>query len=311
MPSRVAAGSGEGLPLRPADWVITTMATLGSAYLLLAARWVPGAVTAGLAFALLAAGPATLRALARRFPRLGFLDVVASFWLLPTVGLAHCSLGPVVDALHPRLFDGVLARMDVVLLGNHAGVLLDHWVPPALMDLLLACYYSYFFWPAALGVLIFRRLPRAQYDEYLLALSLFFGANFLLYVAVPAIGPRFFLAEAFSAPLNGVVIVPYLDSMLRTPPFLRDCFPSGHTGVTLMVLVFAYRYQRRFFWLMLGPAVGLILATVAGRFHYVVDLMAALPLLLAVLGVTGAVARLPGRVPEPRRAFRVRSPVEI
>jgi hypothetical protein len=112
---------------------------------------------------------------------------------------------------------------------------------------------------------------------------------------VPAIGPRFFLFHQFSEPLRGVWLTPFLDSVMRTPPFAKDCFPSGHTGITLLVLVYAFRFERRLFRVMLLPGIGLIAGTLVGRFHYATDLLCAVPLVLVVLGLAFVWSRAAAR----------------
>ena len=68
--------------------------------------------------------------------------------------------------------------------------------------------------------------------------------------------------------------------------------PSGHTGVTLLVLFYAFRFARRVFWTMLLPGVGLIVATLAGRFHYAIDLVAVVPMVVVVASLAMALSRL-------------------
>src|SRR5881398_3249891 len=75
---------------------------------------------------------------------------------------------------------------------------------------------------------------------------------------------------------------------MRGPAFMRDCFPSGHTATTLLVLTFAYRHARRFFWAILPVGVLLIAATVICRFHYGIDLLAAVPLCVFAVAVAHA-----------------------
>ena len=54
----------------------------------------------------------------------------------------------------------------------------------------------------------------------------------------------------------------------------RDVFPSGHTQITLLVMVLAFRYRSRTRWFLLGIGSALIVATVYLRYHYVIDLLA-------------------------------------
>jgi membrane-associated phospholipid phosphatase len=60
-----------------------------------------------------------------------------------------------------------------------------------------------------------------------------------------------------------------------------------------MVLYEAWRRQRRFFWVALPMNVGLIVSTVACRFHYGIDLIAAVPLAVVSLWLGAVLARAP------------------
>jgi PAP2 superfamily len=175
--------------------------------------------------------------------------------------------------------------MDQRMFGAQASVVLGQLVPPWLTDILMVCYYGHFVWPLMLGVVLYFTGRRDAFDEYLLALSLFFTFNYLFYALVPAIGPRYFLYFAFDKPLQGVWVTPVLDSLMRLPLFAQDCFPSGHTGTTLLVFVYAWRFAPRFFRVMLVPGLLLIAATLVGRFHYATDLLCAVPLMAVVVGL--------------------------
>jgi membrane-associated phospholipid phosphatase len=92
---------------------------------------------------------------------------------------------------------------------------------------------------------------------------------------------------------------------MRQPPFARDCFPSGHTGTALLVLVYAFRFVPRFFRIMLLPAIGLILATLVGRFHYLTDLICAVPLVMVVVGLSVCWSRATARREAVARPVRM------
>lgn len=285
--------------LRPADVVLTSGATLGCAVLVLSGRWVPGWERSALAFASLACALPLLRWLAGHFPRIRLFDAAASLWLCVAAPVGHASLGAVVDVVSPRLYDRELALLDLRVFRLHPSVWAGH-LPGWVMDVLLGCYYTYFLWPALLALVLYLRRERAVFERYALALALCFTTNFVLYALVPAVGPRFYLASLFHQPLGGVYLAPYLESMMRQPAFLRDCFPSGHTAGTVLVLCYAWRHARRVFWPMLPVATGLIVATLAGRFHYGADLLCALPLAALSAVVAAAVVR-PAPAPAPDR----------
>jgi membrane-associated phospholipid phosphatase len=77
--------------------------------------------------------------------------------------------------------------------------------------------------------------------------------------------------------VQGIIAGPLFQAFLKSP-FTRDCFPSGHTCLTLMVLIDAWRHARRFFWFVLPAGILLFISTIGLRFHYGVDLLAAVPL---------------------------------
>ncbi len=116
--------------------------------------------------------------------------------------------------------------------------------------------------------------------------------NFLFYVLVPVIGPRFTLASHFAGPPQGWLLGTALYEALLRSPMIRDCFPSGHTALSLLILWYAFRHDRRFFWVMLPFAVGIISATLLMRFHYVLDLVFAVPFLLGVHALYELLGRL-------------------
>jgi hypothetical protein len=290
---------------KPVD-VLIIVACACAAFLLVGPyRWAPGAATSAAIFFVFALGPLVLRTLESYFPRQRLIAFLASFWLLPVVSLGHGAMCPLVTAVTPGLHDAQLATLDQRLFGAQASVVLGQLSPPWLTELLLLCYYGYFLWPLVLGVTLYFSGKRESFDEYLLALGLFFACNFVLYSLVPAIGPRYFLYGAFPETLRGVWLTPYLESAMRQPAFAKDCFPSGHTGATLVVLVYAFRFERRVFRVMLLPGLGLIAATLVGRFHYATDLMCAVPLLLGVVGFAMAWTRSMARRGTMERQVRM------
>ncbi len=307
----VPLGRG-GLTLQLSDVVIGTMAFVVAAYLAIAGRWVPGASASAAVFAAIGIAPLVLRWLAQIYPKGKFFDVAASFWLIPAAGLGHMYLGPLIDALNPRLMDPYLALADIRLFGLHPAVFFAQHATPWITEILMICYYSYFVLAAVLGVALFLKGRRRAFEEFVLALSLFYSVSYALYLAVPAVGPRFFLAKEFAHPMAGVFLTPYLDALMRTTPFNRDCFPSGHTGATLVVLTYAFRYYRRLFWIILPASSGLILATVAGRFHYGIDLICAVPLVTVILALASAMAKArPHGVRIEKDALVVQEPARI
>ena len=69
----------------------------------------------------------------------------------------------------------------------------------------------------------------------------------------------------------------------RAEGITRDCFPSGHTELTLLVLYYARKFHRKTFWWLLPLGTGVIISTVYLRYHYVVDVVAGALLTVAIV----------------------------
>ncbi len=289
--AKPSVGHNEGVlrvDLRPAELVLVFSASLAAAILVLGRPedWAPAARS----FMAVALAPLLLGWLRERFPSwptrwvAGFFPGLAFF-------LIYDHLNPLSLLLHPALADARLQEIDRMLFGVQPAVWLAPHIAPWVNDVLMACYSSYFLWPTLIGVYFMVRGREADFDRWVLAATLFSVLNFVFYILVPAMGPRFMLAGAFSTPIRGRLWAGALAEAFRHSPFLRDCFPSGHTALTLMVLVESWRRIRPLFWTALPVAVGLIAATVACRFHYGIDLVAAVPFAVAVLWLSEWVFR--------------------
>jgi membrane-associated phospholipid phosphatase len=197
-------------------------------------------------------------------------------------------LRAVVPLVHPHLLDVTLANIDYSVLGVYPTVWLERWARPLITELLQLTYATYYFLPLILGIVLWRR-SREHFQLVYFALALGFALSYFGYMLVPAIGPRFTPAVLAmqTQPLRGVWLFPYLRDWLDVGEGVTpDCFPSGHTEVTLLVLIFAFRYARDVFWWLLPIGSALIFSTVYLRYHYAVDVVAGAA--LAVIVATAA-----------------------
>ncbi|MHB8418555.1 MAG: phosphatase PAP2 family protein [Myxococcales bacterium] len=285
--------------MRPANGVITFFTAAGSIVLMVGrpSGWEHGATT----LAALALAPFLLEGIERRFPsRAAYL--VGGLYPCLAIPVGYFQLAPICQLLHPALADARLQEIDQFLFHVQPSVWLAPHMAPWMNDILMACYASYYFWPLLVGLVYLRQGKDREFERWATVVALAAMLNYAFYILVPAEGPRFMLAGAFAAPVQGRLIAGRLWEALRHSPFLYDCFPSGHTTLTLLVLIETFRRQRRTFWVALPIASGLIAATVACRFHYGIDLLAALPLVVLVLAVTDPVVRA-----SPSRWFNLRS----
>ena len=193
------------------------------------------------------------------------------------IPITYKELSYLIPLIHPHDFDATLAAIDQRLFGVHPTVWLERLTWPPLSEVLQLTYSSYYFLPLVLGVVLWRKGWFEKFDFWVFIVVLGFYVSYLGYIAVPAVGPRFLpsILEAQTIPLTGVWLFQPVREMLdRAEGITRDCFPSGHTELTLLVLYYARKFHRPVFWWLLPLGTGVIVSTVYLRYHYVVDVVA-------------------------------------
>jgi membrane-associated phospholipid phosphatase len=210
-----------------------------------------------------------------------FWQVVRDFLPFLLVIWGYENMHLVTETLHFEDKHRWLIAADEWMFGGiNPLVWLQRCISPLLTKLMLAAYTGYFFYTPILAMMLYRRGQIDGFRDTMLAVVMTLLLGFIGYVAVPALDPAFTMRERFSVSLLGSPMTRraldlYQISALAVP---RDCFPSLHTAVTLVTLFFAWRLWRRYFWLLLPLAAALVFSTVYLRFHYVIDLVAAVPL---------------------------------
>lgn len=198
--------------------------------------------------------------------------------------LVFDSLEWIVHYINPEDIDPVLIKLDYLIFGNHPTIMLEKIMNPILTDILQLAYSMYYFIPISLGIILLYKKRYKEFEKSLFLILLCFYLSYLGYILFPALGPRFYLKELQSVELQGCIIAqPLIDLLNRLEGIKRDAFPSGHTGITILVLYLSWKYSRIFFWIALPIVSALIFATVYCRYHYVVDVIAGVVLFLGTL----------------------------
>jgi len=273
-----------GVRFRPADLLTAFFA--GTLFVAGILRWdavgSPASVgLVGVAFTI----PFAAAAVRARVPWRSPWRVAADFSLLPSLLVVFDNLGPFIRALGPADCDAALAAFDRMIFGTDPTRALEAVSSPLLSDVLTVCYALYYLHPLVLATLLCAddlrlrrdRFPAEELPRFAFTILLVFYVSYAGFFAVPATGPRYNVRH--DAPLPRGAVSAAIDGTLdRLEKNKRDCFPSGHTMVTVAVLVEAGRRSRRTMLVFLPFALGLLAATVYGRYHYVADVLAGLAL---------------------------------
>jgi len=182
-------------------------------------------------------------------------------------------MGFIIPHLRAWRGDAALAALDHAIFRSEPTRWLD--LTPLTAGLLQICYLAYYFVPVVLAVDL---AVRRSFWTLLHYSGVIVGCFFLTYVGyylVPAVGPRSFYVYDAPLPLTGVPLwinhtIDYLENIKL------DAFPSGHTAIAALCLALLFRQSRMLGWLMTPLVAGLVVSTVALRYHYAVDVIAGL-----------------------------------
>lgn len=230
--------------------------------------------------------------LAQRFHRLP-MRILYLIYVLPLLALLYPIAQEISRSLNDQCFDTTLILIDRFMFG---GIDPTRWffahlhLSSLIVELLEYCYFTHYIAPFILGAELYRRRKFGNLIDYRFALI--YGAilSFIVNMIIPAIGPRFTLHEFadLSKELPGVWIIDSLRAQLNSGEgitalmnsheagrlVLRNAFPSGHTMLTVLTIIFAFRYRATVRWVLLIVGTGLIISTIFLRYHYVIDVIA-------------------------------------
>lgn len=191
-----------------------------------------------------------------------------------------------IKSLHPIDYDNLLISWDLAILGKHIGEFIDPIANPYLTEYFQISYTLFYFLPIFTAVDLYYN-KKENYDPFLRNILFAYFFSYLLYFVLPAIGPRFtiYTFEQISNELPGIFLTDTLRWFINfgggvTNPDAnpiayvnRDCMPSGHTMITLVAIIYSFKFQSKVRWLVFTIGISIIFATFYLRYHYFIDIL--------------------------------------
>jgi membrane-associated phospholipid phosphatase len=222
--------------------------------------------------------------------------VVRDWFPLILILAVYSNFHDMTRLVRPDTVDQALLDLDIAIFGVEPTVALQQYTWPWLTEYMTVAYALFFAFPTLILVRLYVSGDFLRFREFGLALSLCFYIGLVGYLTVPAIGPRY--TVTYDVPLTGYVLT---DAAARTWRMIEniqtDCFPSLHTAVSSICLVYfwrlrAWRGGKLLLWICTPLIVSLIMSTLYLRYHYTVDIFAGWALTaLCVYGAPAIVAR--------------------
>ncbi len=193
-------------------------------------------------------------------------------------------------------FDQALANLDGRLWGIQPAVWMYHFQTPILTEY-LQTVYTLFVPAAILPAFLLWRVQRYKDFRYLAFLiTVGYLASYVGYILVPARGPRVLFSYLDAMPLRGLWLFHGMQNLLdRLESIAYDCFPSGHTELTVIAWWSVRQISRRWFFAYSVYTLSIIFGTVYLRYHYSVDVIVGALVAAALIRFPVAIPKITAR----------------
>jgi membrane-associated phospholipid phosphatase len=186
----------------------------------------------------------------------------------------------------------VLQNLEVAWFGGHPSLYLSEllpWIP--LSEYLHFCYFAYLLLVPSVGSYWYFTGQKGKFHELVFLVSVTLTVSYLFFALFPVDSP-FYVFPPLGAPFEGRFFYDLVHFVSGHGGARGGAFPSSHVSVAMVVLLVLWRRERPLALALLPIILGLILATVYGRFHYALDVVAGVALAATVVGAFTASAAL-------------------
>ena len=184
--------------------------------------------------------------LARRVDRLPApVAFVVDFYPAAFLPILFNTLEPLIQALRGGARDDLLIAADRAMFGVDVTVWMQRLVHPMLNDLFYSFYSTYYFIALTLGLVLWLH-DRPTARRYVFTLMVVYYVSYAGYFLIPALGPRFAQASLYTVSLTTTPIARTINDTINSMEKTKfDVFPSGHTMISVAVLLVAWKGARR------------------------------------------------------------------
>lgn len=196
----------------------------------------------------------------------------------------------ILPYFNPKDYDAELSNLDFRLFGVHPTVWIEQFTTPLLTDLMYSLYFFYFPFQFIILFYLYNKKKMIELDKSVFILLFINYSAYIGYFIIPVMGPRFYepLMHLQAKDLNGYILAQPIKAIISFfEPNKFDAFPSLHTAISLSTLILMFKYNRKMFYIFIPVVIGIWIAIVYCRYHYVVDMIAGILWAILVFIVMG------------------------
>ena len=177
---------------------------------------------------------------------------------------------------------GVPAWESALFAGQPSLYLSERLASVPLSEYLHFCYLSYVIVIPSAAAYWYVSGRLEAFGELLLLLSTVLLTSYLFFILLPVDSP-YYRSPRLGPPLSGHFFFDLVHQISARGGARGGAFPSAHVSGAAVVSLVAWRHQRRLAYLLVPFTGSVMIATVYGRFHYLLDTLAGAALAIAVV----------------------------
>lgn len=182
----------------------------------------------------------------------------------------------VLPYINSHVYDQELYNIDRWLLGVNPTVWIERFINPYLTELMYILYFFYFPMPLIILGYLYQKKQYKALDKALVFMFITYYGAYLLYFAVPALGPRFYpeLVARQKVSLDGLWLTDLIRNTISSLEHNKfDAFPSLHTAITLATVIIVVQYRKKWLWFFIPVMIGIFISLIYCRYHYFIDMI--------------------------------------
>jgi len=228
----------------------------------------------------------SLLILNRARPAAGILRVIRDWHPLILFPLLYKEVELLAAVIGDWRLSAAILAWEAALFRGQPSLYLSEQLPfVPLSEYLHFCYLSHLVVIPLVAAYWYVSGRRTAFGELLLMLSIVMLGSYLFFILLPVDSP-YYLWRRLGPPLSGHFFFDLVHQMSARGGARGGAFPSAHVSSAVVVVLVAWRHQRRLAYLIVPITVGVMVATVYGRFHYALDSLVGAALAITVVAAS-------------------------
>jgi membrane-associated phospholipid phosphatase len=225
----------------------------------------------------------SLLILNRASPSAGMLRVIRDWHPLILFPFLYKEVELLAAVIGDWRLTAVIPAWESALFSGQPSLYLSERLPfVPLSEYLHFCYLSYVIVIPSVAAYWYVSGRQAAFGELLLLLTTVLLGSYLFFILLPVDSP-YYLSPRLGPPLSGHFFFDLVHQVSDRGGARGGAFPSAHVSGAVVVSLLAWRHQRRLAYLLILITGSVMIASVYGRFHYVLDALAGAILAIAVV----------------------------